>query len=85
MQLRLLNEWGNPWTYERLHGTDWETVSKSKNPPIYEMWTAAQLPPPEEDEHGKLGGCSIIEDPGSRDYLKEFFIHGIYADGTILK
>ena len=49
------------------------------------MWTAAQLPAPDEDTHGKLGACSIIEDQGDRSYLKEFFIHGLYADGTVLE
>lgn len=84
MNVTLLLEFGNPWTYERLAGTKWEDVSKGKHPPTFAMWSAAQFDKPEIDEHGKIGVCNIIEDPGSRPYLKEYFVHGLYADGTTL-
>jgi hypothetical protein len=41
MNVTLLLEFGNPWTYERLAGTKWEDVSKGKHPPTFAMWSAA--------------------------------------------
>ena len=92
----MLNEWGDPHgTYEFLHGKTWEEVvdeikSKAKNPndiklPAYERWEAAQFDAPDESAHGPLSGCTIDEDQYKRQYLKEYFIHGIYKDGTFFE
>lgn len=70
----MLNEFEDKYnSYEYLSGMTWEEVvdaareraSKSGKPlklPEYERWEAAQLPAPEESEHGPLGGCTIDED-----------------------
>lgn len=65
-----------------------------KNKIDQDMWLAAQLPFPEEDKHGALGGCEVIQgttnapvkDYMSNDgYLKTYYIKGYYADGSILQ
>lgn len=93
----MLNEFEDKYnSYEYLSGMTWEEVvdaareraSKSGKPlklPEYERWEAAQLPAPEESEHGPLGGCTIDEDQYKRQYLKEFYIHGIYQDGEMFE
>ena len=32
-----------------------------------------------------MSGCTIDEDKYKRQYLKEYFIHGIYRDGTFFE
>lgn len=93
----MLNEFEDRYnSYEYLRGKDWDEIvdaaneraRKSGKPPKlpeYERWEAAQLPPPDEETHGALGGCTIDEDKYKRDYLKEFFIHGIYKDGEMFE
>ena len=65
-----------------------------KNKIDKDMWLAAQLPFPEEDKHGELGGCEIVQgttnapvkDYMSNDgYLKTYYVKGYYADGTSLQ
>lgn len=88
----MLNEFFAQWTLEELRGKTWqqivdETKDGSKKPlPPYDRWVAAQLPLPQEEEHGRLGGCIIVEgeDPDNpyADYLNKYYIHGFYKDGT---
>ena len=82
---QLLNEWG-AWPLEKLKNKSWDDFAniKPKNRPSYDRWEAAQLPPPEEAIHDDLGGCEIVQDV-DRKYLKEYYIHGHYADGTLFK
>ena len=94
----MLNEFEDRYSsYEYLSGKDWDEVvdaaneraRKSGKPPKlpeYERWEAAQLPPPDEQTHGALSGCTIDEDSfAKKQYLKEFFIHGIYKDGKMFE
>ena len=94
----MLNEFEDRYSsYEYLSGKDWDEVvdaaneraRKSGKPPKlpeYERWEAAQLPPPDEQTHGTLSGCTIDEDSfAKKQYLKEFFIHGIYKDGEMFE
>ena len=93
----MLNEWGSD-LYGKMHGKDWDEVKEEAERkarakgetfsihPLREQWEAAQLPAPDEAAHGKLGGCTIDEDQYKRaQYLKQYFIHGIYADGEMLE
>jgi len=94
----MLNEFEDRYSsYEYLSGKDWDEVVDAANErarrsgkpprlPEYERWEAAQLPPPDEQTHGALSGCTIDEDSfAKKQYLKEFFIHGIYKDGEMFE
>lgn len=95
---KMLNEFEDRYSsYEYLSGKDWDEVVDAANErarrsgkppklPEYERWEAAQLPPPDEQTHGALSGCTIDEDSfAKKQYLKEFFIHGIYKDGEMFE
>ena len=53
---------------------------------LHDRWEAAQLDPPDTATHGEINACRIDEDRyQKKDYLKNFFVHGWYDDGTMLE
>lgn len=81
-----LNEgFGPAFGLDDLRGHPYEEFKNLKNAPSYDRWYAAQLPDPEEDEHGMLPSAEVIQYPGARSYLKDHQVHGIYPDGEVFE
>lgn len=41
------------------------------------------MPDPDTAEHGDIGALEVIEGEAQRTYIKEYFVHGFYEDGTL--
>lgn len=68
------------------HGVKFDRYAFEKSlDALHDRWEAAQYDPPDVAAHGEIGACVIDEDKFKRDYLKNFFVHGWYEDGTMLE
>lgn len=85
-QLKSLDEgFAAPLGIEELRGRDFEEFEGRKDAPSYDRWFAAQLPDPDEGTHGTLPSAAVVQIPGSRDYLKDHQVYGIYPDGELFE